>query len=144
MVTVGDLMSRDVITLQETDGLMQGDELLKLNHIRRLPVVKDGRLVGIVSRADLLRAVLAPKPQPEALAGDAAILRAVLAAMRDQPWADSFWVFPDVREGVVTLYGFYRSDAVRHGLKVLVEEIPGAKRVEDKMGPMPTLARMQI
>ena len=64
--------------------------------------------------------------------------------MRDQPWVDSFWVFPDVRDGVVTLYGFYRSDAVRHGLKVLAGEIPGVKRVEDKMEPMPALARMQI
>ena len=64
--------------------------------------------------------------------------------MRDRPWVDSFWVFPDVRDGVVTLYGFYRSDAVRHGLKVLTGEIPGVKRVEDKMEPMPALARMQI
>ena len=142
--TARDVMTAELTTVGEDATAEDIAKLMETRHIRRVPVVKDGRLVGIVSRADLLRAVLAPKPQPEALAGDAAILRAVLSAMRDQPWVDSFWIFPDVREGVVTLCGFYRSDAVRHGLKVLVEEIPGVKRAEDKMEPMPTLARMQI
>ena len=64
--------------------------------------------------------------------------------MRSQPWVDTFWTFPDVRDGVVTLYGFYRSDAVRHGLRVLAGEIPGVKRVEDQMEPMPALARVQL
>ena len=111
--------------------------------IRRVPVVREGKLVGIASRADLLRAVLAPEAQDGALKDDAAILRAVLAATRNQPWVDTFWTFPDVRESVVTLYGFYRSDAARRGLRVLAEEIPGVKRVEDKMEPMPALARIQ-
>jgi CBS domain-containing protein len=142
--TARDVMTAELATVGEDATAEDIAKLMEARGIRRVPVVKDGRLAGIVSRADLLRAVLAPKPQPEALANDAAILRAVLSAMRDQPWADSFWVFPDVAEGAVTLCGFYRSDAVRHGLKVLVGEIPGVKRVEDKMEPMPTLARMQI
>jgi CBS domain-containing protein len=141
--TARDVMTAELATVGEDATADDIAKLMEARNIRRVPVVKDGRLAGIVSRADLLRAVLAPKPQ-EALGDDAAILRAALSAMRDQPWVDSFWVFPDVREGAVTLYGFYRSDAVRRGLKVLVEEIPGVKRVEDKMEPMPTLARMQI
>jgi len=142
--TARDVMTAELATVGEGASAEEIAQLMEKRGIRRVPVVKDGRLVGIVSRADLLRAVLAPHEAESALGDDAAILRAVLSAMRDQPWVDSFWVFPDVREGVVTLCGFYRSDAVRHGLKVLVEELPGVKRVEDKMEPMPTLARMQI
>lgn len=142
--TARDVMTSQLATVGDDATAEEVAKLMEARGIRRVPVVKDGRLVGIVSRADLLRAVLASKAKEEALGDDAAILRAVLSAMRDQPWVDSFWVFPDVREGAVTLYGFYRSDAVRRGLKVLVEEIPGVKRVEDKMEPMPMLARMQI
>jgi CBS domain-containing protein len=57
MLTVGDLMTRDVVTLDETDDLFRVDDLLKLHHIRHLPVVRDGRLVGMVSHRDLLRAL---------------------------------------------------------------------------------------
>lgn len=143
--TARDVMTADLATVGEDAGAEEIARLMEKRGIRRVPVVKDGKLVGVVSRADLLRAVLAPKPREEAaLADDAAILRAVLAAMREQPWVDSFWVFPDVREGVVALCGFYRSEAVRRGLKVLAEEVPGVKRVEDRMAPMPALARLQL
>ncbi|AEI69054.1 CBS domain-containing protein [Corallococcus macrosporus] len=57
MLTVGDLMVRDVITLQETDGLLRGDDVLKLQHIRHLPVLRGRKLVGLVSHRDLIRAL---------------------------------------------------------------------------------------
>ena len=137
-------MTSELVTVGEDATAEEISRLMEQHNIRRVPVVRDGKLVGIVSRADLLRAVLAPRAQDAALENDAAIMRAVLAAMRAQPWVDTFWTFPDVREGVVTLYGFYRSDAVRHGLSALAGEIPGVKRVEDKMEPMPALARIQL
>lgn len=140
--TARDVMTADLATVGEDADAGEIAKLMERRRIRRVPVVKDGKLVGVVSRADLLRAVLAPEPQEKALADDTAILRAVLAAMREQPWVDSFWVFPDVRDGVVTLCGFHRSDAVRRGLRVLAEGVPGVKRVEDKTEPMPTLARL--
>lgn len=57
MLTVGDLMTRDVVTLEETESLHRVDDLLMLNHIRHLPVVREGRLVGLVSHRDLIRAL---------------------------------------------------------------------------------------
>lgn len=57
MLAVADLMTRDVVTLDEGDNLALGDDLLKRHHIRHLPVVKEGRLVGLVTHRDLIRAL---------------------------------------------------------------------------------------
>ncbi len=54
---VEELMSRDVVTLSEDENLAVGDDLLKRHHIRHLPVVRDGKLVGLVSHRDLIRAL---------------------------------------------------------------------------------------
>jgi osmotically-inducible protein OsmY len=61
--------------------------------------------------------------------------------MRAQPWADTFWIYPAVEGGVVTLHGFARSKPMREGLRVLVQEIPGVKAVQDEMQDMPLIAR---
>ncbi|MGZ7226822.1 CBS domain-containing protein, partial [Streptococcus pyogenes] len=73
---------------------------LEERNIRRVPVLREGRLVGIVSRADLIRALLSPAEKLREDAPDERIRRDVLAAMREQPWLDAFYVFPDVEDGV--------------------------------------------
>jgi osmotically-inducible protein OsmY len=104
--------------------------------IRRVLVVEAGRLRGIVSRADLLRALVAPPPVEGELSDDR-IRRAVLAAMKKEPWADTFYTMVEVKEGVVEFHGFARTDAVRRGLRVLAETVPGVKGVVDQTQPMP-------
>jgi osmotically-inducible protein OsmY len=64
--------------------------------------------------------------------------------MKAQPWVDSLYLFPEVKDGVVTLYGTYRSDEVRRGMKVLAARIEGVKRVEDKPEPGPLLLMGEI
>jgi CBS domain-containing protein len=141
--TARDVMTTDLITVGEDAPVEEIARLMEERRIRRVPVVREGRLVGIVSRADLLRAILRPgtTQQPAAIREDAAVLRAVLAAMREQPWVDTFWTYPAVRDGVVSLHGFARSDVVREGLRLLIQEIPGVKKVEDCMSPMPFVLR---
>jgi CBS domain-containing protein len=119
-----DMLASDVAHLLEEKG------------IRRVLVTQDGRLKGIVSRADLLRALVAPAPQDSELSDDR-IRRAVLAAMKKEPWADTFYTMVDVKDGVVEFHGFSRSAAVQRGLKVLAENVPGVKGVKDNTQPMP-------
>lgn len=142
--TARDVMSSPPITVGEDASAEEIARLLEQRRIRRVLVVRDGRLEGVVSRADLLRAAVRPAEPGTGAADDAAILRAVFARMREQPWADTFWSFASVRDGVVSLHGYARSDAVRHALRLLAEGVPGVARVEDHMEAMPAILRYTI
>jgi CBS domain-containing protein len=135
-VTARDVMSAEVIAVDPDALASTVAHLMEDRGIRRVLVTQDGRLKGIVSRADLLRALVAPAPEQGELS-DERIRRAVLAAMKKEPWADTFYTMVDVREGVVEFHGFSRSAAVQRGLRVLAENVPGVKSVVDNTQPMP-------
>ncbi|WP_240048357.1 CBS domain-containing protein [Crenalkalicoccus roseus] len=141
--TARDVMTKELVCVEEDTPAERIAALMERHNIRRVPVLREGRLAGMVSRADLLRALLRREAAPSAPAPaeDREILRAVIAAMREQPWTDTFWVYPDVSDGVVTLYGYARSDDMREGLRLLAQRVPGVKRVEDRMQRMPLILR---
>lgn len=136
-----DVMTTALVSVGVEASVEQVAQLMEQHNVRRVPVLRDGRLVGIVSRADLLRAVLRPAAAAEALTDDRDILQAAIIALREQPWTDMMWIFPAVEGGIVSLHGFARSDATRQGLRVLMEEIPGVKGVKDEMQDMPLIVR---
>lgn len=135
-VTAADIMTESVVTVAESTTAAEIAHLMEDSHIRRVLVVTDGRLRGIVSRADLLRALVTPPPAEGELSDDR-IRRAVLAAMRKEPWADTFHTMVEVKDGVVAFHGFSRTEAVKRGLRVLAENVPGVKGVIDSTQPMP-------
>ncbi len=133
--------ARDVMTATpvsvDPDALASSvAHMLEDKGIRRVLVLQDGRLKGIVSRADLLRALVAPRSEGGEYP-DERIRRAVMAAMKKEPWADTFYTLVNVKDGVVEFSGFSRSNAVQRGLRVLAENVPGVKGVVDNTQPMP-------
>ena len=136
-----DVMSAAVVSVTEGESAERIARLMETHGIRRVPVLKDGRLVGIVSRADLLRAILRPPAETGTQTDDGVILRALISAMREQAWVDIYWVYPEVSGGVVTLYGFARSDTMREGLMVLARAVLGVTIVHDRLEPMPLILR---
>jgi CBS domain-containing protein len=135
-----DVMTRDVVSVDLDATAEHCAHLMEERHVKRLPVMSDGRLVGVVSRADLLRAVLEPPARLGAEGAperDARIRAELRKEMRQQSWAGSLYSFADVEDGVVTLHGFVRSDEVRRGLRVLASRIEGVERVEDRMEHAP-------
>ncbi len=135
-MTACDVMTEDLVTVEEATSACRIAHLMEERGIRRVLVVQDGRLRGIVSRADLLRALVAPPPEQGEFS-DERIRRAVLAAMRKQPWADTFTTLVEVKDGVVQFHGFVRDAAVARALRVLAEQVPGVKAVEDNTQPLP-------
>jgi CBS domain-containing protein len=129
-----DVMTREVVTVGEDDSAERIARLMEERGIRRVPVVRDGELVGMVSRADLLQAVMIPPaPAGSEKAEDERIREAVWKEIREQPWADAFFTFVEVKDGVVQFQGFARSAAVRRGLQAIAHGVPGVKGVEDNM-----------
>lgn len=135
-VTAADIMTEAVVTVDPDTPATTVARLMEERGVRRLLVTTDGRLRGLVSRADLLRALVAPPPASEGLSDDR-IRRAVIAAMKKEPWADTFYTVVDVKDGVVEFHGFGRSPEVQRGLRVLAENVPGVKGVVDNTQPMP-------
>ncbi len=135
-MTAADVMTEALVTVTPGTTAAHVAHLLEERGIRRVLVVEEGRLRGIVSRADLLRALVAPQAPAQGLP-DGRIRAAVLAAVRKQPWADSFGTMVEVEGGVVTFHGFVRNGSVRRALRVLAENVPGVTRVVDDMQAMP-------
>ncbi|WP_372622523.1 CBS domain-containing protein [Falsiroseomonas sp.] len=135
-VTARDVMTPDVVAVEPDILASEVAHLMEERGIRRVVVTEGGRLKGIVSRADLLRALVTPPPEGGEYP-DERIRRAVMAAMKKEPWADTFYTMLDVKDGVVEFNGFSRSAAVQRGLRVLAENVPGVKGVVDNTRPMP-------
>jgi CBS domain-containing protein len=136
--TARDVMTAKLWTVDEDTTAEHAARLLEEHKVRRLPVLRDGRLVGMVSRADLLRALL-PPPSSEAPAttSDQAIRAAISAGMRQQAWASAPLIFFDVHDGVVEIQGYHESVARHRALCTLVASIPGVARIVDNANEMP-------
>jgi CBS domain-containing protein len=132
---VKDVMSRNVLSVIETTPVADIALLLEANRIKRVPVVRDGKLVGIVSRANLVQALAMTIDQSPsgAEAEDRTIREKLLAELKAQKWAEVSSANVIVKDGVVHLWSSYLSEQEKRALVVAAENIPGVRRVEDHM-----------
>lgn len=135
--TVKDAMTMDVASVGEDATAEQVAHIMETRGVRRVPVLREGILVGVVSRADLLRALIIGEGGTTGARSDAEIRRALSTALRAQSWFDSQLMFFDVADGVVRLHGFCGSEDIRRALRVLAEGLPGVKRVESEFSAPP-------
>lgn len=132
---VKDLMTLDVISVSDTTPLADIAILLEANRIKRVPVVRDGKLVGIVSRANLVQALAMTinEPSTSAEVNDRTIRDELLSELKTQKWAEVSPANVTVKDGVVHLWSSYLSEQEKQALVVAAENIPGVRRVEDHM-----------
>ena len=135
---VAEIMSGNVVSASEDTPLGEIAGLLEKHRIKRLPVLRDGKLVGIVSRSNLIQALAASHAQVAATdgtIGDRGIRLELLDRMSDQTWTDFGSRNVIVRDGVVHLWGLVGSDEERKALLALAEDVPGVKSVCDETFP---------
>jgi CBS domain-containing protein len=131
---VREVMTPDVRTVTEEDPLEKVVHLMERHRIKRVPVMRGTKVIGIVTRANLMRAVasLALAEHPVA-AGDAAIRERLFAELRKQSWAPVGLIDVVVKDGVVKLSGALTDERERQAIRVAAENISGVKNVEDHL-----------
>jgi len=139
---VREIMTREVISVSDTTDLADIATLLETKRIKRVPVLRDGKLAGIVSRANLVRALAMTKSEPAIVADsdDHTIRAKLLAELKGQEWVHMWAADIIVRDRVVHLwFSDDRSEEERQAVRVAAENIPGVQRVEEHIVPAPVI-----
>lgn len=142
---VSDVMTRDVVTASNEATLGELVELIEKHRVKRIPIVRDNKLVGIVSRANILGALLSREPEGAVdLPDDKKLRQAVVAAFDKQAWKSRWPVNVVVSDGVVHLWGFVGGEDVRKAYRVAAENVPGVKKVRSHLRSMPATVGMGV
>jgi CBS domain-containing protein len=128
---IADVMTSDPVSITEDISLEDVVNALERHRVKRLPVIRDGKLVGIVSRANLVQALAtvlpgAEGPRPE----DSEIRRQILEEIKRLPWGGNL-INVTVRNGVADLWGTVLDDRERQALRVAVENVAGVAGIND-------------
>lgn len=131
---VEEVMTTDVVSVNDDTPLPEVVDIMERQGFKRLPVLRDGKVVGIISRANMLRAVaLRPDDVPADAIDDRVIRDRIAEELGKQTWAPrgavDFWV----RRGVVELRGTVSDERVRRAIKVAAENVPGVRKVNDEI-----------
>jgi CBS domain-containing protein len=133
-IKVGELMTRQPITVNEDTSLDRVVHLMERHHIKRLPVLRKNKVVGIISRANLMRALASiHRASPETSRNDQEIRRRIVADIEKENWAYGTDVMVLVRDGIVDLCGTINDSSQRAALKALVREKSGVRKLYDHL-----------
>jgi CBS domain-containing protein len=135
-MTASQVMSGDIISVNEDTLVGDIAQLLEKRRIKRVPVLKDGKIVGIVSRANLLHGLASAKSSGPAAPStdDREIRKNILARLENENWISHGALNVIVTSGAVELWGWVNSEDERKALMIAVETIDGVKSVEDHLG----------
>ena len=131
---VGDVMTQSVHSIREDTPLSDAVELMERHRIKRLPVLREHKLVGMVSRANLLHALASlAREISSAPADDVAIRECLLTELKQQSWAPLGLIDVIVHNGTVELWGTLLDERKRRPLIVAAENVRGVKSVRDHL-----------
>lgn len=136
--TAKDVMTRKVITVTEETSVSEIAEILEKNRIKRVPVVHDGKVVGIVSRANLLHGLVVRKIPITRKGQGVELKKAVLEELRETGVRSLIDVV--VSDGAVHLCGSVESDPEKEALEIAASNTPGVTKVVNHVGVYPQIA----
>lgn len=128
-----EIMTSGAVTIHARAPLGDAAALMDAKRIKRLFVTDGARLVGVLTRADIVRALARRLAAPRPSRSDLAIRDEIAARIRATPWATSAWVSVTVADGVVDLIGGVESDPQREAIVVMARETAGVRAVHDHL-----------
>jgi CBS domain-containing protein len=141
---VGALMTTDPVTITEETPLEEIVRLMEKHSVKRLPVIRGDKVVGIVSRANLLQAVASlAREVPDPTADDDHIRNRIINALEKNNWCP-FGLSVIVRDGIVHLSGVITEERSRQAATVAAESITGVKTVHDHLCWVDTMSGMYL
>src|ERR1700738_948750 len=141
---VGEIMTPEPLTITEDGDLEEIVELMEKNNVKRLPVTRGDRIVGIVSRANLLQAVASlARPIPDPHAADHHIRTRIINALEKKDWCP-FGLSVIVRDGIVHLSGVITEERSRQAAVVAAENVTGVKKVHDHLCWVDSMSGMYL
>jgi CBS domain-containing protein len=131
---VRDVMTEEVISVASDANLEAVVDTMEKHRIKRVPVTEGGRVIGVVSRSDLLRALVGrAREEAPTDTDDRSIRASILDALDNASWAPMTTLNVTVAEGVVDVWGTITNDDERRAICVIAENTPGVKGVHDHL-----------
>ena len=132
----GDVMTRNVVSVSEDDELNEVAHVLEANRIKRVPVVNEGRVVGIISRSNMLQVIAGQKTEVKksVTVDDRDPRKQVYDVLSSQGFASHGSLNVIVDDGVVELWGWVETEPEREALLLAAREVEGVKEVRDHFG----------
>ncbi len=133
--TAKDVMTREVVSATESASITEIAALLETRKIKRVPIVGDGKVVGIVSRANIIQALvsLGEENLPKAAIPDQQIREVLVKEFNHHDWARNVTLNVVVKDGIVRYWGFVESEDAKDALRLAAENVPGVKAVKDHL-----------
>jgi len=133
--TAKDVMTQEVITATPFTSIAELSEMLETNKIKRVPIVESGKLIGIVSRANIIQGLVAQDDDslPKVAKSDQEIRKILLEEFLQHEWASNATVNVVVKNGVVQFWGLVSSEYAKDALRIAAEKIPGVKEVKENL-----------
>ena len=128
-----DVMTSAVVSVQPDTPLGDIASLLEKHRIKRVPVLSNGKIAGIVSRANLIQALVSDAKASNAAVDDLTLHSNILEQLRSKPWFDPSTNKIIVNNGTVELWGIVDSETEKNAIRVAVEVTPGVRQVANKL-----------
>ena len=138
---VGDVMTEIVITAKQTTPVRDIATLLEKHRIKRVPIIEKGKLVGIVSRANLIQALASlPEDRQQTTITDAIIRKKIVKQFKSGKWSKGSLLSVTVQDGIVKLWGIVDSEAEKEAARLAAELVEGVEAIENNVTVLPIVA----